>query len=97
MRTNFVRGIVSTAITLTFAVTSAWAADMSVDSQVGELLDNPDSKAVLEKHIPDFISNPQIEQARGMSLRSLQTFAPTLTDDVLAEIDKDLAETSHAH
>ncbi len=97
MRTNLVRGIVSTAIALTFTATAAWAAEMSVDSQVGTLLDNPDSKAVLEKHIPDFISNPQIEQARGMSLRSLQTFAPTLTDDVLAEIDEDLAEVSHEH
>lgn len=94
MRTTLAQGVIGAAIGIALAVSSAWAADFSTESQVGALMDNPDSKAVLEKHIPKFIANPQFEQARGMSLRSLQTFAPTLTDDVLAEIDKDLAEVS---
>lgn len=92
MRTTIAQGVIGAIIGLTLAVSSAWAEGLSADSQMGTLLDNPDSKAVLEKHIPDFVSNPQMEQARGMSLRSLQTFAPTLTDEVLADIDKDLAE-----
>ena len=94
MRTTIAKSVMGAALGLALAVSSAWAADFSTESQVGALLDNAGSKTVLEKHIPDFIANPQFEQARGMSLRSLQTFAPNLTDDVLAEIDKDLAEVS---
>jgi hypothetical protein len=95
MRKIIAQSVIGAAIGLTLAVSSAWAADLSADSQMGTLLDNPDSKAVLVKHIPDFVSNPQIVAARGMSLRSLQTFAPTLTDELLADIDKDLAEVSN--
>ncbi len=95
MRTYYGRVLTGIAAGMALAISSAFAADLSADSQVGTLLDNPNAKAVLEKHIPEFISNPQIEQARGMSLRSLQTFAPTLTDEVLSEIDKDLSEVSN--
>ena len=95
MQMNFTRSVVGTAFGLTFAISSAMADDLSATSQMGTLLDGPESKAVLEKHIPDFVSNPQIEQTRGMSLQSLQAFAPTLTDDVLVEIDKDLAKVSN--
>jgi hypothetical protein len=95
MRTYYGHVLTGIAAGMALAISSAFAADLSADSQVGTLLDNPNAKAVLEKHIPEFISNPQIEQARGMSLRSLQTFAPTLTDEVLSEIDKDLSEVSN--
>ena len=94
MRTTITQGVIGVALGLTLAISSAWAADLSADSQMGALLDNPDSKYVQVKHLPDFVSNPQIEAARGMNLPSLQTFAPTLTDEVLAEIDKDLVGVS---
>lgn len=71
---------------------AASATRLTVDSSLGELLDNPVAKQVLLRHIEDFVSAPQIQQARGLSLRSVQKYAPDLlTDAVLARIDADLA------
>lgn len=66
---------------------------LSSDSTVGELLEYAPAKAVLAKHIPAMVSNPQIEMASGMTLRSLQAYSSdVLTDEKLAEIDADLAK-----
>lgn len=65
----------------------------TTDTTIGDLLDNPATKAVLQKHVPDMVANPQIDQARGMTLKAVQQYAPDmLTDKVLAEIDADLAQ-----
>ncbi|MGE3689866.1 MAG: hypothetical protein AB7F98_00640 [Novosphingobium sp.] len=62
------------------------------DSTIGTLLDNPATKAVLEKHVAAMVGNPQIEMARGMTLKQIQGFAgDALSDEVLAQIDADLA------
>lgn len=61
---------------------------------IGELLDNEAAHAVLQQHIPDVVGNPQIEQARAMTLKDVQPYAPELTDEKLAAIDADLA---HVH
>ena len=74
---------------------AATAADTkwSCDSLVGDLLDYAPAKAVLIKHVPAIGQDDQIEQARGMSFRSLQQFAPdSITDSLLAAIDADLAK-----
>ena len=44
-------------------------------TEIGTLLDNPQTRAVLDKHMPAFASNPQIEMARAMTLRQIQSFA----------------------
>lgn len=63
------------------------------DTDIGTLLDDPAAKAVLEKHIPGFSANPQVDLARSMTLKSVQSFAAdVLTDDALAKIDADLAK-----
>jgi hypothetical protein len=63
------------------------------DTDIGTLLDNPDSKAVLDKYMPGFSENPQIELARGMTLLGIQPYSSdTLTDDVMKKIDADLAK-----
>jgi hypothetical protein len=81
---------------LTVGAAGAWAADaakpLTADSTMGELVGNPKAKDVLNKYIPEIVSNPQMEQAKGMSLRSLQQFAPNITDDLLKKIDADLAK-----
>jgi hypothetical protein len=46
---------------------------LSADSMIADLLDNPDTKAVLEKHIPDNISDPRLPLF--LSLRSLFALA----------------------
>ena len=60
---------------------------------IGALLENPETRTVLEKHIPELVANPGIQQAGGMTLRSIQAYAPDmLTDAKLAAIDADLAK-----
>ncbi len=62
------------------------------DTDLGTLLDNPAAKAVLMKYIPTMISNPQIDMARSMTLKQLQSYAADqLPDATLAKIDTDLA------
>lgn len=60
---------------------------------IGTLLDDPAAKAILVKYIPATVNNPQIDMARGMTLKDTQQYAPdTMTDDTLAKIDADLAK-----
>lgn len=90
------------AVALPFAATSALAADpapaaapakLSSETDLGTLLDNPAAKAVLEKHIPTIVSNPQMEMARALSLKQIQGYAgDALSDETLAKIDADLAK-----
>ena len=65
----------------------------TAESALGDLLDNPATKAVLATHIPALIANEGISQARGMTLKTLQNYAgDMLSDEVLARIDADLAK-----
>lgn len=72
-------------------------ARLTVDSTVGELLDNPASRAVLERIVPVIAKSPQIAAARDLPLRALAKYAPSiLTDDALTAIGQALAETPGA-
>ncbi|MFK4873537.1 hypothetical protein [Novosphingobium sp. ZW T3_23] len=63
------------------------------NSTIGDLLDNPETKVVIVKHLPDLVGNPQIEMARGMTLKQIQSYsADSVTDEVLAKIDADLSK-----
>ena len=65
----------------------------SGETDIGTLMDTPAAKAVLQKYIPDVISNPQMDMARTMTLKQIQSYiADKLTDDTLAKIDADLAK-----
>ena len=59
---------------------------------LGDLLDNAAAKAVLTKHAPMLTEGGQIDQARPMTIKSLQQYIPTLTDELLAKIDAELAQ-----
>ena len=62
------------------------------DSTVGDLLDNPTTKAILVKHLPDVVNGEGIDRARGMTLQAIQPFSQgKITDEQLAAVDKDLA------
>ena len=75
------------------AAPAAASAYTTADTSIGDLIDNPATKAVLDKHLPGFAGNPQIDMARGMTLKQIQAFAgDAVTDDVLARIDADLAK-----
>jgi para-nitrobenzyl esterase len=62
-------------------------------TDIGTLIDNPATKAVLDRNLPGFSDNPQLAMARAMTMRQIQQFAPdALTDEKLAKVDAELAE-----
>lgn len=72
---------------------AAAAKYTTAGSTMGDLLDNPAAKAVLEKHLPDLVSNPQMPMARALTLKQIQGYAgDAVSDEVLAKIDADLAQ-----
>src|SRR5271157_456989 len=76
---------------------SAQTSPLTVDSAIGELLDNPTAYAVLQREVPVLVDSPQIAQARNFSLRSIAIYAPTiLTKEKLQTIDEALARTPGA-
>ena len=75
------------------AAEEAKAAYSVATTPLGDLLANPDTKAVLEKHMPGISTSPEIEPVKGLSLKAIQPFAPDrLPDALLAAIDADLAK-----
>ena len=62
----------------------------SIKSTVGDLLDNPATKAVLEKNVPEMVASPQIDQGRPFPLEGIAAYVPTLTPEMLAKIDTEL-------
>ena len=65
------------------AATAAAPAYSTSETSIGDLLDNPATKAVLDKHMPGFAGNPQIDMARGMTLKQIQQFAGDAVTDEL--------------
>jgi alpha-galactosidase len=65
------------------------------DCTIGELLENKDTRKVLEEHFPKMINNPQVRLALGMTLKQVAPFAPMiLTKKRLAALDADLRKIS---
>jgi hypothetical protein len=91
-RTTILAAAITAALGVATMSLPAFAAGLSSETPMGELIDNKEAKAVLDKHLPGMSENPQMEQARPMSLKALQQFAPNITDDVLKAVDADLAK-----
>jgi para-nitrobenzyl esterase len=71
---------------------AAGAAYNTATTPIGTLLDDPAAKAILVKYLPELASSPQIEQARALTLKDTQQYAPDkVTDQTLANIDAELA------
>jgi hypothetical protein len=74
------------------AAEAAKSAFTTAATTIGDILDNAEAKAIVEKHMPGFSAHPQIEMARGFSLKAVQSFQPDkITDELLAKIDADFA------
>jgi hypothetical protein len=67
---------------------------LSTKSTYGTLLDNPVSKAILEKLIPEVVNNPQSQLGRELPLAAIAQFEPTLTAEKLKQIDEALAASA---
>lgn len=60
---------------------------------LGELLDNPKSKAVLQRRFGDLLSHPMVGMARKLSLKQLiakggKKLSPKTVADTLAELER---------
>ena len=66
---------------------------LSIDSKIGELLDNPQAKAILDKHIEGFSSNPQVGMAKGFGLKMVAGMSGgKITQQMLDAVSADLAK-----
>jgi hypothetical protein len=74
------------------APAAAAPAKASVETTtIGDLLDNPATKAVLEKDLPELVSDPRLPQAKGMTLEEVEPYSEGKIDDAkLAAVQKDL-------
>ena len=64
---------------------------LTIDSKLGDLLADPKAKAILEKHLPGFSTNPQMAMAKGMSLKMVAPMSGgKITPAILSAIDADL-------
>lgn len=65
----------------------------SIESKVGDLLADDQAKAILDKHMDGFSTNPQIGMAKGFTLKMVAGFSGgKITPDMLAAVDADLAK-----
>lgn len=79
--------------TLSVPAMAASAPYNTTDTTIGALLDDPAAKAVVDKAMPGFSTNPQVEMARSMTFKQIQGFAPDMIkDETLAKIDAELAK-----
>lgn len=68
----------------------------TLDTTLGDILKNPQAKAVLDKHLPGVSTNPMVAMAAGMSLNMVLSMPQAaqlgLTKEkaeaILAEINK---------
>lgn len=64
----------------------------SIDTKLGDLLDNDATKAILEKHMPGISTHPQIGMGRGFALSMVAKFSGgMITEEMLQKVNADLA------
>jgi len=64
----------------------------SIDSKLGDLLDNEATKAILEKHMPGISTHPQIGMGKGFALAMVAKFSGGLiTEEMLEKVGAELA------
>ena len=72
--------------------TAAAGGKLTISSTYGELLGNPQTKAVLTQLAPEVVNNPQSQMGVGLPFKELAQFEPSLTPEKLAQIDTRLAQ-----
>ena len=64
----------------------------SIDSKLGDLLDNETTKAILEKHMPGISTHPQVAMGKGFALSMVAKFSGGLiTEEMLQAVAADLS------
>lgn len=90
--------VLALALSLSAAAFPALAASYSIsDTDIGTLLDDPSSRAIIDKHIPGFSARDQIDQARSFTLTFVQGFPQAaITDAMLKDIQADFDKLATA-
>jgi alpha-L-rhamnosidase len=66
-------------------------ARLSTAMRIEDLLADPRARAVIDKRLPGFTTDPRVQQALRMTLREVAPYAPTVfTEEVLKNLDDDL-------
>ncbi len=95
MRNFFKTGLAALALSAVVAPAMAQTAApaySTADTDIGTLIDTPETRAILDKFMPGFASNDQVQMARPMTLRAIQPMAPDqIKAEVLDQIDAELA------
>lgn len=98
LRTTLIAGLFAVAAVSAPAIAAdapaaSAAAYSTASTDIGTLLDDPAAKAIIDKHMPGFSSNPQVDMARAMTFAQIQSFAPDqISEESIAKIDADLAK-----
>ncbi|WP_439136298.1 glucuronyl esterase domain-containing protein [Pseudomaricurvus sp.] len=75
------------------SITGSAASYSTTTSSIGSLLDNPETKAVLEKYAPKIVKSSRVKMMRNTTLKGIQGYSGgMLTDEVLAQIDAELKQ-----
>lgn len=84
------------AVSIAAATVPAYANEThysTADTDLGTLLDNPATVAILDKYIPGMSTNEQIAMGRPMTLRAIAPMSQgAISDEVLDKIDAELAK-----
>jgi len=66
---------------------------LNVNSKVKELVENPETAKILEKHMPGMTTNPGTRMAYGMTLKALMAVPQAkISKETAAAVTKDLEE-----
>ena len=71
----------------------------TLDTTLGELLNHPQAKTILNQYVPGIAENPMVGMAKGMTLNMILSMPQAAqlgltkkkTEEVLAEINKKIA------
>jgi hypothetical protein len=92
MKKLIAAGLLSLAIGLGGAVSIASAQDMTIDSPIFDLLNDPGAHAVLAKDLPKLLAYDALDVFRQMSLREISRYLQAEIDDAkLHRVQADLA------
>lgn len=67
----------------------------SIESTMADLVANPKTKAVLDKHVPGLSESPQLSMVQGMSLQQLAGFPQAgISEEHLQAMQRELGQIS---
>jgi hypothetical protein len=72
---------------------------LTIDSKLGDLLKNPETRAIIEKHMGKLVKDKRVMLAKGLSFRKVLKMAPKglLPEGAAEGVEADLQKYSEEH